>query len=121
MFETRNHHRFFGVCSCWPLATPAATPSLEQKAAQERYDADRQLCSEETTAAARLQCRRDAKAEYDKALAAAKAPRPAPAVPAVPAATSTAPASSRPWCPRQRTRLRRLRPGGSSFRYPESG
>ena len=26
-----------------------------------------------------------------------------------------------PWRPRQRTRLRRLRPGGGGFRYPESG
>lgn len=93
MFETRNHHRFFGALLMLAAGyAQAATPSLEQKAAQERYDADKKLCSEETTAAARLQCRRDAKAEYDKALAAAQAPRPAPAVPAVPAATSTAPA-----------------------------
>lgn len=93
MFETRNHYRLFGALLLLAAGcAQAATPSPEQKAAQERYDADKKLCSEETTAAARLQCRRDAKAEYDKALAAAKAPRPAPAVPAAPAAPSTAPA-----------------------------
>lgn len=92
MFETRNRHRLFGALLVLAAGcVQAASPSPEQKAAQERYDADKKLCSEETTAAARLQCRRDAKAEYDKALAAAKAPRPAPAGPASPAATSTPP------------------------------
>ncbi len=95
MFETRNNHRLLGALLVLAVGcAQAATLSPEQKAAQERYDADKKLCSEETTAAARLQCRRDAKAEYDKALAAAKAPRPAPAVPAAPAATSTPPASA---------------------------
>jgi len=35
-----------------------------------RYEADRKLCAEESSSGARMQCLRDAKAEYDKALAA---------------------------------------------------
>lgn len=36
-----------------------------------RYAADKKLCAEEATSSARMQCLRDARAEYDKALAAA--------------------------------------------------
>ncbi len=41
-------------------------------AATERYADDRKLCAEETNSAARMQCLRDARAEYDRVLAAAK-------------------------------------------------
>lgn len=40
--------------------------------AKSRYDSDLKLCADEPSSAARLQCRRDAKSEYDRALAAAK-------------------------------------------------
>lgn len=84
-------------------AAPAATPpttaktqlAADTKAAQVRYESDKKLCNDETTSAARLQCRRDAKAEYDQAIAAAKS-RAATATPpvATPAATAATPAAS---------------------------
>lgn len=40
-----------------------------QKAAKARYDADLRLCVDEASSEARIQCRRDALAVYDKALA----------------------------------------------------
>lgn len=53
-----------------PLS-PKAQLDADAKAAAARYESDKKLCSDETQSAARLQCRRDAKTEYDKALAAA--------------------------------------------------
>lgn len=96
--------------NAWALTATAAPakPQLaaDTKAAQARYDADKKLCNDETSSSARLQCRRDAKAEYDQAVAAAKskvtaAPPPAPATPsAIPApATTPAAAASEPACP----------------------
>ncbi|HEX8987958.1 MAG TPA: glycine zipper 2TM domain-containing protein [Rhodocyclaceae bacterium] len=38
-----------------------------------RYAADKKLCAEEATSSARMQCLRDAKAEYDKAVGSARA------------------------------------------------
>nr|WP_315490366.1 glycine zipper 2TM domain-containing protein [uncultured Rhodoferax sp.] len=80
-------------------ATPAnAQLAADNKAALARYDSDKKLCNDETSSNARLQCRRDAKAEYDQALAAAKAkaaatPAPAPApAPASASASASAPA-----------------------------
>lgn len=52
--------------------SPKAQYAMDSRAAQSRYTSDKALCNDETAAAARLQCRRDAKTEYDKALAAAK-------------------------------------------------
>lgn len=49
---------------------PAAISAKEAKA---RYEADKKLCADEASPEARLQCRRDAQAVYDKALAASKA------------------------------------------------
>ena len=70
-----------------PVA-PKAQFAADSKAAAARYEDDKRLCNDETTSAARLQCRRDAKAEYDAALAAAKArlaaAPPAPAAAALP-------------------------------------
>ena len=58
------------------IAADAASPKEAYKAAQKeaasRYASDRKLCAEESTSSARMQCLRDAKAEHDKALAAAK-------------------------------------------------
>lgn len=85
-------------------ATPAnAQLAAANQAALARYDSDKKLCNDETSSNARLQCRRDAKAEYDQALAAAKAkaaatPAPAPA-PAPVAATPAAPAAAQAAAP----------------------
>lgn len=96
-------------------AAVAANPEAQVKAdidaatrqAQQRYDADRALCSDERDAKARLQCRRDARAEFDRALAdvrnrppaapvtvpaAATAPRPAATASVTPAASPPRPA-----------------------------
>ena len=43
-----------------------------KKQAASRYAEDKKLCADESTSSARMQCLRDAKAEYNKALAAAK-------------------------------------------------
>ena len=40
-----------------------------QEAAKARYEADKRLCTDEASSEARIQCRRDALAVYDKALA----------------------------------------------------
>ncbi len=88
-----------GVTAGAQTTAPAKTQlTAQNKAALARYDSDKKLCNDEASSTARLQCRRDAKAEYDKALAeikasaasAAVAPAPVPrAVPvAVPAPAS---------------------------------
>lgn len=74
-------------------ASPAKTQlAADSKAALARYDSDKKLCNDETSSNARLQCRRDAKAEYDQALAAAKAKAAATPAPA-PAPVATKPAA----------------------------
>lgn len=52
-------------------ATANAGYEAAKKEAATRYAEDKQLCAEETSSGARLQCLRDAKAEYKKALTAA--------------------------------------------------
>jgi outer membrane lipoprotein SlyB len=47
----------------------------ETKHIAQRYADDKKLCSEENSSGARMQCTRDAKAEYDKSMALAKAHR----------------------------------------------
>ncbi|MCU6432838.1 glycine zipper 2TM domain-containing protein [Undibacterium sp. Jales W-56] len=47
--------------------------TIDTKNASTRYADDKKLCAEEATSAARMQCLRDAKTEYNNALAAAKA------------------------------------------------
>ena len=59
--------------------TPKAQSAADSKKALARYEADKKLCNDETSSKSRLQCRRDAKAEYGKALTAAKAQTKAPA------------------------------------------
>ncbi len=49
----------------------SATNAATQEAAA-RYASDKKLCAEETSSKLRMQCLRDAKAEYDRALAEAK-------------------------------------------------
>lgn len=78
----------------WAATAPANVQlTADSKAAQARYDADKKLCNDETTSSARLQCRRDAKAEYDQAIAAAKARAVATPAPMPVAAAPTAPAA----------------------------
>lgn len=48
------------------------TYKAEEKKAADQYAADRKLCAGEPTSSLRMQCLRDASAEHDKALAAAK-------------------------------------------------
>lgn len=47
--------------------------NAEAKRLATRYADDKKLCADESTSAARMQCNRDAKTEYDKSMAAAKA------------------------------------------------
>lgn len=82
-------------------ATPKETYDAAKKAADTQYADDKTLCADETTSKERLQCLRDAKAEYKKAIAKAKAdltagkaaPEPAAAKTAVPAAPAAAKAA----------------------------
>lgn len=53
-----------------PFAGAATDPALQ--AASARYADDKKLCAEESNSSARMQCLRDAKAEYSKSVAAAK-------------------------------------------------
>jgi uncharacterized protein YcfJ len=53
--------------------SPKAQLAADSKKALARYSDDKKLCNDEATSSARLQCRRDAKAEYDTAIASAKA------------------------------------------------
>lgn len=52
------------------LMVPVLTHAEERDSAAARYAQDRKLCADESTAEARMQCLRDAKAEYDKARSA---------------------------------------------------
>lgn len=65
--------------------SPKAQYAADSASASQRYESDKKLCHDETSSNARLQCRRDAKTEYDKALASAKTK--------LSAATPTAPVS----------------------------
>ena len=53
-------------------ASPQAQYAADSKQAMTRYKEDQQLCSSEPTATSRMQCKRDAKSEYDNAMASAK-------------------------------------------------
>lgn len=80
-------------------AEAKAQYAADSRAAKTRYDNDLKLCAEEPSSSARLQCRRDAKTEYDKALADAKARMAASATRAAPAATTATPAPTQVTCP----------------------
>ncbi|GGC75093.1 glycine zipper 2TM domain-containing protein [Undibacterium terreum] len=53
--------------------TPKQQYTADSKRASARYSDDKKLCAEESTSSVRMQCLRDAKTEYDKSLAVAKA------------------------------------------------
>lgn len=52
--------------------TPREQYSVDSRRAATRYAEDKSLCAEETSSRARMQCLRDAKKEYNHALASAK-------------------------------------------------
>lgn len=56
-----------GACSLGVQAQTGTTGTPKA-----RYEADKKLCADEASSEARLQCRRDAQAVYEKALAASK-------------------------------------------------
>ena len=60
--------------------TPKAQFAAESKKITAIYESDKKLCNDATSSKARLQCRRDAKAEFDKSLAAARLQMNAPVV-----------------------------------------
>jgi outer membrane lipoprotein SlyB len=62
-----------GVVSGAGAVTPKEAYATDTKLAADRYATDKKLCAEESSSGARMQCLRDAKAENDKAIAAAKA------------------------------------------------
>jgi outer membrane lipoprotein SlyB len=61
------------ACALSIAALGQAWADEATKVASHRYAEDKKLCAEESSSSARMQCLRDAKAEYNKALAAAKA------------------------------------------------
>jgi outer membrane lipoprotein SlyB len=67
--------------------------AAESKKIAAAYEADKKLCNDETSSKARLQCRRDAKADYDKSLAAAQRQMNAPKPKTAPAAATASPAA----------------------------
>jgi uncharacterized protein YcfJ len=64
---------FTGTAALAEGMTPKAQYDASRKQAATRYSEDKKLCAEETTSSVRLQCLRDAKTEYNQALASAKA------------------------------------------------
>ncbi|MFZ6759005.1 glycine zipper 2TM domain-containing protein [Undibacterium sp. Ji50W] len=68
--------------------TPKQRYAEESKRASVRYNDDKKLCADASTSSARMQCLRDARAEYNAALAQAKQnmskPLPVPAAKAEP-------------------------------------
>ena len=61
-----------GVQAQTPV-TPQSQYTADSQQAMARYKEDQKLCDSEPTSASRMQCKRDTKAEYDKAMASAKA------------------------------------------------
>lgn len=86
---------FAVACSGASAATTSTKSAYEtaKKEAKARYADDRKICADEQTSSIRMQCLRDAKAEYDKALADAKAAQSAAAK--TPAAESKSAASAK--------------------------
>ncbi len=78
--HTLAHTLMLSLTSCllavaeqtWSSALP---PDDTREDAKARFESDKKLCTEETSSEARLQCRRDAKSVYDKAMSAIAAPK----------------------------------------------
>lgn len=73
--------------------TPKAQFAADSKKAMTRYTSDNALCGDEKSSTARLQCRRDAKTEYDKSIAAARKKMTVKAASPAPTAKVAAPAA----------------------------
>jgi outer membrane lipoprotein SlyB len=73
-----------------PTVAAKAQFAAESKKLAATYEADKKLCNDETSSKARLQCRRDAKAEFDKSVASARLQMTAP----TPAAAAAVPAKA---------------------------
>lgn len=81
------HHRVITTClgvgmlsslavsQAQTVSPPRSTYDVDTQLAHTRYQEDQKVCKEVPDASARLQCYRDAKAEHDRAIAAAKARR----------------------------------------------
>jgi outer membrane lipoprotein SlyB len=59
------------VCAAANEAPPSAAEAAKKEAAS-RYSDDQKICADESTSGRRMQCLRDAKAEYDRSLNAAE-------------------------------------------------
>ncbi|MBL8479972.1 MAG: hypothetical protein JNK59_11755, partial [Sterolibacteriaceae bacterium] len=59
------------------LANLVFAADAPASAAEKRYAEDRKLCADESSSSARMQCLRDAKAEYDKTVGAGVTAKPA--------------------------------------------
>ncbi len=68
--------------------SPKEQYSIDTQRAAERYSEDKKLCADEGSSKLRMQCTRDAKSEYNNALATAKAALRANGVSAAPVAQS---------------------------------
>lgn len=64
-----------GQAAAAPVSADKVQYDAAKKAALDRYNGDLELCTQEKTASARMQCKRDASSEYKKAMADAKAKR----------------------------------------------
>ena len=69
------------LLSAIAFAQPVIAADAPASAAEKRYAEDRKLCADEPSSSARMQCLRDAKAEYDKAVGGGAAAKPAAAKP----------------------------------------
>lgn len=69
--------------------TPSQQYAADSKQLEARYQSDLAMCNSEKESAGRMQCKRDAKTEYDKALASAKAKMTTATAPAAKTTTTT--------------------------------
>ena len=96
-FATRTPRRMLRSAALLCCLAAAQAALAQTASASAQYQEDLKLCAEEKDANARLQCRRDARTVYDKALAAEKAAKAKAAAPAsTPAAAPGAPRQQPP-------------------------
>lgn len=62
----------FAATTAAPTAAAKAQYTAVTKKAATQYETDKKVCADEASSESRLQCRRDAKVVYDKAVSAAK-------------------------------------------------
>ncbi|WP_459950715.1 glycine zipper 2TM domain-containing protein [Denitratisoma sp. agr-D3] len=63
-----NKFLFRTFCLAALLAGATTAHAMDRRQAEARYAEDKKLCYEESSSSARMQCLRDARAEYDRAL-----------------------------------------------------